>query len=158
MKADARALAKGDDVVLAFLPDEGVGLFTIQWQMAFTAKMEPVYPLATWGVELVGDGEEAPTYATWILGRESPPSLFLTRLRATPETFPKLLRKIMEAARIQGVAAVDTWNIPDQFKEAALELGGETYERETQLPVAKWYGPEPSENIVWAFNERFSWI
>ena len=100
MKTDASALAKGDDVVLAFLPDEGVGRFTIQWQMAFTPEMEPVYPLATWGVELVGSENEAPTYATWILGRENPPSLFLTRFRATPAMFPKLLRKVMEAARI----------------------------------------------------------
>ena len=99
--------------------------------MTFTAEMEPVYSLATWGVELVGDGEEASTYATWILGRESPPSLALTCFRATPETFPKLLRKVMEAARMQGVATIDTWNLPDKFRKVAAETGGETFERET---------------------------
>lgn len=79
MKADALAAVSNNTTVFSFLPDKGVAQFLIQWQMSFTPNMQPIYPLSTWGVQLVGGGDaasEPPTYATWILGSGSPPESF----------------------------------------------------------------------------------
>lgn len=158
-----------ENIVLSFLPDNGVAQFLIQWQMSFTPDMQPVFPLSTWGVQLVSvsepDGDAptdaddapaaaAPTYATWILCPGDMPTLALTRLRAPPALFPKLLRKVMEAARALGAGAIETWNVPAGLREVAAAMGGETYQRDAQFPVLKWYGPEPDEEVKWLFNER----
>lgn len=71
------------------------------------------------------------------------PTLIVTRLAATGETFPGLLEKIKEAARSAGLEKVEVWNLPrdlDCLEEGEGNEDGKKYVRTRGWPMIKWYG------------------
>jgi hypothetical protein len=144
----ARQKAK---TVFAFLPDQGVGQFSIQRLMTFDEHLEPVYPLEPWGVLLLGT--DSLTFATWTF-EPGTKIVVLTRLRATPQTLPELLAALKYKAHELGFDIIETWDIPNGLKDAAEKLGSRTIERAEHLSAAKWYGDEADDEVEWIFNEK----
>ncbi|KAH7927867.1 hypothetical protein BV22DRAFT_1060155 [Leucogyrophana mollusca] len=144
---------------VSFLPDKGVAAF--QSVRALFGRAGEV-SMDIWGVKMddptSGGGSDRPTitYATWSVdARPPPPTLIVTRLRASERTFPGLLRKIQEAARQSGIGKVEVWNLPGDLLKVATELNGETFERTEHLPAIRWYGKGlATKDVEWAFNEK----
>ncbi|KAG1734829.1 hypothetical protein EDB19DRAFT_1830465 [Suillus lakei] len=61
-----------------------------------------VVPLKVLGIRKEIIGNEKATYATWAADMRFTPTLIVTRLAATRETFPELLEKMKEAAQSAG--------------------------------------------------------
>ncbi|EJD07452.1 uncharacterized protein FOMMEDRAFT_149982 [Fomitiporia mediterranea MF3/22] len=145
--------------VFAFLPTDGVALSHLRRTPCFDAGQP--YPTPTkWGVELHSNPATLSSlvFATWEPKfRPSPTTLNITRLRATKETFPKLLQLIFVAAREMGMERVKVWNLPNEFRDDASATGGVTAERNDGLSCFKWYGPESREDLHWVYNEKYCW-
>ncbi|KAI0072073.1 hypothetical protein K474DRAFT_1711926 [Panus rudis PR-1116 ss-1] len=145
----------------ALLPTQGVAAFNFHRQMSFTPDGKIQLPAETWGIQLItpdANPHEPNVFATWTIERQDQPQNFVvTRLRATPETFPTLLGKIFEVAKKEGVDQVDIWNLPKDLEAVARGLGGVTSDRSLHLPSFKWYGPESEEQVDWLFNEKYLW-
>ncbi|KAG0691714.1 hypothetical protein DFH29DRAFT_1010385 [Suillus ampliporus] len=106
-----------------------------------------------WGVQSMSDPD---TYASWSIDvRPPPPTLIVTRLCASEETFPELISKIKQAARRSGIGKVEVWNLRVGLKEIAEKTGGRTFERNEHLPQIVWYGPGATGNVEWAYNEKW---
>lgn len=155
IKSDVVALAKKGQTVHTFLPDKGVGQFSIQRLMTFDEDLKPVYPPEPWGVRL--RASKGLTFATWTfeLGTKT---MVLTRLRSTAEDLPALLEALKFKAQEMSFDTVETWDIPQELKDVGDQLGARTFEREEHLSAAKWYGPEPVDQLEWVFNEKYVWI
>ncbi|KAI0341447.1 hypothetical protein BDW22DRAFT_304564 [Trametopsis cervina] len=138
----------------SFLPNAGVGQFTIQRCMQLDADLKPILD-DFWGISRVGH-PNASVFATWTF-EPGTKTMVLTRLRASPAEFPPLLTKIKEIAATFDKDTVEAWNLPCHLKDAAERTGGQTFARHDHLSSVKWYGPEPTNQIKWAFNEKFSW-
>lgn len=144
-----------------FLPDKGVSAFQVR-RTAFFIPGQPYGMPEHWGVVLKSksnsellDEMATPTFATWTLDVRPPPStLLVTRLRATQDNFHDLLRVIFLAATKSGMERVEIWNLPKDLRPLASSLGGETAMRDEHLNAFKWYGPEESAEVEWAFNEK----
>lgn len=137
---------------ITLLPDIGVAAYQLPRSIWQTQHM---YTLDTWGTELL-DPTSPSTFATWAVDPlKSPPRLILTRVRANPETFSALVKRIMRMARQAGLEEVEIWGLERSLITVAESLGGKTAERQKTLPSVKWYGSESSKDINWAFNERF---
>lgn len=137
------------------LPGEGVGAFQIH-QSSFLMPGMPSFPrVKQWGVILKDEGGDKPTFATWTIDvRPPPPTLVITRLRASVTTFPQLLGKVWEVARQHRMQRIETWNLSAELVQMAAELGGKTVERDEQLPAFKIYGGEGEKEVDWLFNEK----
>lgn len=154
MKADAVALAQSKGkTVYTFLPDQGVGQFSIQRLMTFDENLQPVYPLEPWGVQLLAGPDEPLAFATWTF-EPGTTIMVLTRLRCTPEQLPILLEALKFKAREIGFDVVETWGIPDSLRKVGEGLGSRTVERVEHLSATKWYGEEPEDSVEWIFNEK----
>ncbi|GJE86632.1 acetyltransferase domain-containing protein [Phanerochaete sordida] len=152
MQADALALAhKKGRTVYTFLPDKGVGQFSIQRLMTLDKELRPIYPLEPWGVQLLGT--KSLTFATWTF-EPGTKIMVLTRLRSSAEDFPALLEALKFKAREIGFDTVETWNVPDELKELGERLGAKTSKRTDHMSATKWYGQDDAE---WIFNEKFCW-
>lgn len=152
LKSDAVTLAqKHGKSVFAFLPDNGVGQFSIQRLMTFDEDLEPVYPPEPWGVQLLGQKDL--TFATWTF-EPGTKVMVLTRLRTTPEVLPRLLETVGYKARELGFDTVETWNLPEGLQDSAKELGAKSFERNEHLSAVKWYGKESDGEVEWIFNEK----
>ncbi|KAI0944814.1 hypothetical protein AcW1_001660 [Taiwanofungus camphoratus] len=158
--------------LFAFLPDKGVGAFTIQRTMSFTEAMDPVFPTDIWGVILfpndVTDWEgfltnnrnniDLPTFATWTLDVQvAPRTLVVTRLRANTMTFPHLLNKLVQAAGKNSIERIEIWSLPEVLQPLASNAGWKTAKRRDHLSAFKWYGEVGEDQVEWMFNEKFSW-
>jgi hypothetical protein len=111
---------------------------------------------AIWGVTLDTEDAAEHAFATWALDLPAP-TMILTRLRATEETFPTVLSGVLEIASKAGMKRVEAWNLPQHLQATARQLGGTYEEREEHLSAISWYGKEQLGEIVWSFNERFCW-
>jgi len=131
------------------LPTNGVCAFHIQRSMyASNFSMAGGF----WGVQSSSDPD---TYASWSVDmRPPPPTLIVTRLCASEETFPGLIMKIKQAARRSGVGKVETWNLRASLRNIAEKTGGQTSMRNNHLPQIVWYGPGATGNVEWAYNEK----
>ncbi|OCH93350.1 hypothetical protein OBBRIDRAFT_328171 [Obba rivulosa] len=171
MKTDVvnRATVTGR-TVFSFLPNAGVGAFTVQRTMRFKDGAVPVLPTNVWGVALLPGGcsdvqealsresKEPLTYATWTLDVRLPPhTLVVTRLRATRKTLPGLLQRIVEAGKRNGVERLEIWGLAADLQDVAGEHGWASENRVEHLSAFKWYGTDPEEQLEWLFNEKFSW-
>lgn len=163
----ARSLGR---TVFTFLPNQGVGAFTIQRTMKFTPDMTPVLPLNTWGVlllpqdnatlrsALVENEGKSTTFATWMLDSMTiARTLVVTRIRSTEEAFPHLLLKMLEFARKESISRIEIWALPKELRAHAGKLGWRTEERSEHLSAFKWYGEEEGSKVEWVFNEKFAW-
>ncbi|KAG2070153.1 hypothetical protein BDR04DRAFT_1100311, partial [Suillus decipiens] len=141
------------------LPDRGVGLFQVACSLMISGH---VVPLKVWGIrkENIGDKGQA-TYATWAANMQPTPTLIVTRLVATRETFPGLLEKMQEAARSAGLEKVEIWNLPRELdglvadEEGEGNEDGKKYKRTRRLPMIKWYGRGETRDVEWCFNEKY---
>jgi len=105
-----------------------------------------------WGVQSSSDPD---TYASWSVDvQPPPPTLIVTRLRATEESFPELIGKIRQAAGRSGIKKVEIWNLRAGLRAVAEKTGGKTFTRTDGLPQFVWYGPEATGNVEWAYNEK----
>ncbi|KAI5121874.1 hypothetical protein M0805_001082 [Coniferiporia weirii] len=141
-----------------FLPDAGVSAFLVRRTMFFIPGQ--TYEIPTkWGVALHNEhNDRDTTFATWTLDvRSPPPTLIVTRLRASEETFPRLVSCLLLAARESGMERVEVWNLPKELQKTASSLGAKTEPRDEHLNAFKWYGPEKSNDLEWLFNEKFCW-
>lgn len=108
-----------------------------------------------WGIQSLNDPD---TYASWSVDlRPPPPTLIITRLCASEETFPGLIAKIRQAARRSGIGKVEVWKLGKGLRDIAERMGGRTVTRNEHLPQMVWYGPGATGNIEWAYNEKFCW-
>ncbi|EKM56951.1 uncharacterized protein PHACADRAFT_91589 [Phanerochaete carnosa HHB-10118-sp] len=152
MKSDAAALAqKQHKTVFTFLPDNGIGQFSMHRLITIDTWLRHVYPPEPWGVQLVSS--RGLTFATWTFEPETR-VMVLTRLRSTAEDFPALLEALQFKAQEIGLDTIETWNIPEDLKGVGDQLGARTLERSEHLSAAKWYGSEPEEQVEWVFNEK----
>ncbi|EJD07437.1 uncharacterized protein FOMMEDRAFT_71777 [Fomitiporia mediterranea MF3/22] len=143
-------------VTFGFLPNEGVAMFMI-FRTEFFAPGQPYAIPDKWGVELPpkDSSEESLCFATWSLDvRPPPPTLIVTRIRATKETFPTILSCLFSAARESDMKRVEIWNLPSDLEEVAEQSGGRKEERDEHLNAFKWYGPEKNEDLKWVYNEK----
>jgi hypothetical protein len=140
MKAE---LKSGEYTVL---PNNGVGIFQVAHKMQLRGgkDSDTVWPLSIWGVAL-GDG----TFATWTVDLHIPePTLLITHIRATEETFPELLAHVQAfASKVDKLKLIEGWNVPKE-----LQVGGFNKERGDHLPSVIWYGSEPG--MCWVWNEK----
>lgn len=131
------------------LPSNGVSAFQIPratyiWNFSMAGGF--------WGVRSLSDPD---TYASWSVDvRPPPPTLIVTRLRASEETFPGLIAKIKLAARRSGIGKVEVWNLSAGLRAVAEKTGGRTFIRTDGLPQFVWYGPGSTGNVEWAYNEK----
>ena len=140
-------------VGFSFLPENGLGRFMLQRNVAYDGKYGFKAP-QHWGVAL---DDDAQNFVTWYIDRPLPVpshSLLATRLRSSPDKFPELLRYMMSAARNSGLDKVEFWNLPKELQDVAAELGGKTFDRDEHLNSLKWYGPEKTEDVEWFNNEK----
>lgn len=108
-----------------------------------------------WGIQSLNDPG---TYASWSVDlKPPPPTLIITRLYASEETFPGLIAKITQAARRSGIGKVEVWKLGEGLRDVAERTGGRTVIRNEHLPQIVWYGPGETGNIEWAYNEKFGW-
>ncbi|KAF7971280.1 hypothetical protein HWV62_21526 [Athelia sp. TMB] len=143
----------------AFLPTEGVAAFQVHRKATFSPGRPPVPALDHWGVVLAGTKGEPKTFATWTIDDSNPektPTFLVTRLRATANTLPSLMRRIRRAIEesVQKPTAtrIEVWNLPVELQLVASQLGGITGARGEHLPSFKWYGKE--QEPQWLFNEK----
>ncbi|KAF8523624.1 hypothetical protein JB92DRAFT_2806886 [Gautieria morchelliformis] len=142
-----------------FLPDNGVAAFQLHRVVA-EAPLNPKHPLEHWGVKAISQEDDlSSTYATWTLDMRLsiPPVLVVTRLRASPKSFPSLLKVLVWVAGQLSADAVEIWNLDTKLVDVAASLGGNTVDRSEHLPAVAWYGPEHPSEIEWVFNEKFPW-
>ncbi|KAG1769857.1 hypothetical protein EDD22DRAFT_770794 [Suillus occidentalis] len=108
-----------------------------------------------WGVQSLSNPD---TYASWSVEMPpSPPTLIITRLWASEDTFPGLITKIKQAARRSGIQKIEVWNLRAGLKDVAEKTGGRTFLRSEHLPQIVWYGPGKTKNVEWVHNEKFCW-
>lgn len=145
----------GSNALVSFLPDKGVGSYTVFRSMYGAEKLVPV---DTWGVLKDDGNDDQPCYATWSVDtRPWPPTLMVTRSTTTEETFPSLLSKVLEVAKRGGIRKVEIWNLPGNLMRLSGQLGGRSFERSDHinLPAIKWYGKGDTADIKWVFNEKW---
>jgi hypothetical protein len=107
-------------------------------------------PSTSWGAHVVSEG----AFITWAFSYSSPSELQITRLKASSETLPALLRAAFEAGKLQGCEIAEAWNVPVHLAGMAGVLGGTTGERNECLSAFRWYGPEATGEIRWLMNEQ----
>ena len=142
-----------DDEAFAFTPTDGVARFLLERSRY---AIPPVAGEVMWGAQIAMPA--CPHFATWALdpGRSGPSTLVITRLRASPSTLGKLLNAARKVAVDLGLEQIEVWNLDPGLQRCAEELGGRTARRggDDHLPSLAWYrGGE----VVWKFNEKFSW-
>ncbi|KAG1859208.1 hypothetical protein F4604DRAFT_1589089 [Suillus subluteus] len=134
------------------LPTNGVAAFQIP-----RATYSSNFSMAGgfWGVQSLSNPD---TYASWSVEMQpSPPTLIVTRLWASEDTFPGLIAKIKKAARRSGIRKVEVWNLRVGLSNVAEKTGGQTFIRSEHLPQIMWYGPGTTKNAEWVHNEKFCW-
>jgi len=135
-----------------YLPTDGVCAFHIQ-KSTYASNFSMAG--GSWGVQSSSDPN---TYASWSIDlRPPPPTLIVTRLCASEETFAGLLAKIKQAARQSGVGKVEVWNLGVNLMSIAEKTGGWTFIRNEHLPQIVWYGSGVTGDVEWANNEKFCW-
>ncbi|KAH7914628.1 hypothetical protein BJ138DRAFT_1143537 [Hygrophoropsis aurantiaca] len=156
IKKDILDLPMTSNILVSCLPDEGVAAF--QPNRSLFGREEEI-SIDIFGVKLSGsDTSSDLTFATWSVDmRPLPPTLIVTRIRATEDTFPGLLGKIQEVARRSGIGKIEVWNLPVHLNKVAIDLRGTMVQRVEGLPAIRWYGKESTESIGWIFNEKFCW-
>ena len=139
-------------ILVSYLPDNGVANFLVRRTLYFLPGLTYKKP-TKWGAVL--QDHEA-TFTTWTLDvSPPPPTLIVTRLRATPETFPRLLAATLMAAKENNMKKIEIWNLPKELADLAQNLGGVTETRSEHLNAIKWYGPEKNEEVEWLNNEKY---
>jgi hypothetical protein len=139
--------------LVACLPSDGVSAFQIPratyiWEFSMAGGF--------WGVQSSSDPG---TYASWSVDmRPPPPTLIVTRLSASEETFPGLIAKIKQAAGRSGIGKVEVWNLGAGLRAVAEKTGGRTFTRPEGLPQIVWYGPGATENVEWVYNEKLVFL
>lgn len=164
----AKAAASTSRTTFSFLPHKGVGAFVVQRTMTFKEDKTPVLPLDTWGVlllpnsvvgvdEVFADPEKQPTYATWTVDSSAEFERFLvvTRLRASKETLPALLKLVVQFAVKEEIPKIEIWGLSEELQGAAREHRWETADRAEHLSAFKWYGKENEDDLLWMFNEKY---
>lgn len=137
---------------VTYLPTNGVCGFHIP-RSTYASDVSMAHGF--WGIQSLNDPD---TYASWSVDlRPPPPTLIITRLCATEETFPGLIAKIRQAARRSGIGKVEVWKLREGLKDIAERTGGRMVTRNEHLPQMVWYGPGATGNIEWAYNEKFCW-
>lgn len=134
---------------VTYLPTNGVCGFHIPRS---TYALDFSMAGGVWGVQSLNDPD---TYACWSVDlRPPPPTLIITRLCASEETFPGLISKIRQAARRSGIGKVEVWKLGEGLRDIAKRTGGQTVIRNEHLPQMMWYGAGTMRNIEWAYNEK----
>ncbi|KAF8672132.1 hypothetical protein RHS04_07867 [Rhizoctonia solani] len=109
-----------------------------------------------WGAQIPGSKD----FMTWVIFNQPTLKVVITRIRASPESFPVLLDAALRVAQDAKCEGIEIGNIPAHLKEIAKASGGVTTRWDDHLPAFKWYG-EGSEaagaDAVWAMEERYSW-
>ncbi|KAG9013753.1 hypothetical protein FRB90_005713 [Tulasnella sp. 427] len=101
-------------------------------------------------------------YAVWTFEMKPHPSrLIICRLRATPQTFPIIIKAAQREAKMSGVEIVEVWNLPTELESLVQGTGGRVIERDDHWPCMAWYGlpevPETMnlrETVKWVNNEK----
>ncbi|KAG1734817.1 hypothetical protein EDB19DRAFT_1638788 [Suillus lakei] len=157
-RSDSSYETSSPTAYVSALPDGGVGSFQVSRSLLVS---EHAVPLKVWGIRKEIIGNEKATYATWAADMRFTPTLIVTRLAATRETFPELLEKMKEAAQSAGLEKVEVWNLPkdlDGLAEGEGNGDGKKYVRTRGWPLIKWYGRGETRDVEWSFNEnRFCW-
>ncbi|KAG6334917.1 hypothetical protein ID866_4159 [Astraeus odoratus] len=139
--------------IVSFLPDGGVGSSHIFRSMLAA---ESIISVENWGVVKDDKNTDKPTYATWTVDvRPPPPTLIVTRISATEETFSDLVEAIQHTCRGNGISRMEVWNLPECLMEMAAQMGGKTFQRHEHLPAIKWYGRGNTTDVKWVFNEKY---
>jgi hypothetical protein len=152
LTSDASYEVKHPAAFVTYLPTNGVCGFHIpRSTYASNVSMAGGF----WGIQSLNDPG---TYAGWSVDlKPPPPTLIITRLCASEETFPGLIAKITQAARRSGIGKVEVWKLREGLRDVAERTGGRTVIRNEHLPQIVWYGPGATGNIEWAYNEKFGW-
>ncbi|CAE6467572.1 unnamed protein product [Rhizoctonia solani] len=128
-------------------------------QPVMISKLSPGSPSdPSWGAKITGTSD----FMTWVFFRQPDLRLVVTRLRASTDSFPVLLRAAVRAAQYTKSEHIEIWNVPEHLKEMAQATGGETTERPDNISAFKWYGQKSqskldNSDVIWALNERYSW-
>ncbi|KAF8600197.1 hypothetical protein BDV93DRAFT_525598 [Ceratobasidium sp. AG-I] len=83
--------------------------------------------------------------------------VMINRLKADSDTFPLLLRAVLQAGEIQECDSAEAWSVPQVLLDTAKLFGGTTEECKNHFPAYRWYGPEHEGEVTWVMNEHYSW-
>jgi hypothetical protein len=140
--------------IVSFLPGKGVAAFQRLRMAFFMGNSAPVG--LPWGVAEESDQPER-TFATFSMDVGVPVrTLLVSRLRATPQTFPALFSKLLEAAAKCDAEVLEIWSLDEDLTAAASALGAKTRARDEHLPAIKSYCAN-NEKTDWAYVEKFCW-
>lgn len=137
-----------------FLPNDGIAAYQLHRVIA-EAPLHPQQPLARFGVRVTEkDGNQG--YATWTIDMQlsKPPVMVITRIRATPHSFPSLMKALLSEATTISANFIEVWNLEEALVDIAANMGGRTTTRTEHLPAVAWYGKESPEALDWIFNEK----
>ena len=111
-------------------------------------------PPKTWGARIQSQGETHFIVWTYKPLPEETPKLIVVNLRASPATFRLLFAAMLSAAQEEKHGLIEAWNVDEELGSIVEETRGRTYERKSQLPAVKWYGPGPEGNVAWFGNNK----
>ncbi|KAF8749509.1 hypothetical protein RHS01_09994 [Rhizoctonia solani] len=89
-----------------------------------------------WGAQIPGSKD----FMTWVIFNQPTLKVVITRIRASPESFPVLLDAALRVAQDAKCEGIEIGNIPAHLKEIAKASGGVTTRWDDHLPAFKWYG------------------
>ncbi|KAG8717666.1 hypothetical protein FRC08_006986 [Ceratobasidium sp. 394] len=154
-KRDFESKGPSSRTHFAFQPTAAWCLFQMRSQLD-----HPDYvasPPTIWGARIQAeDGETHFIVWTYKPYPESQRKLIVVNLRASPVTFPLLFAAVASVARDERHHVIEAWNLDEEFDSAVQSTGGRTFERESQLPALKWYGP--GEQVVWTGNNKRAFL
>ncbi|GAB1527417.1 hypothetical protein RhiTH_010592 [Rhizoctonia solani] len=136
----------------AFVPTAPLNSYSVMFGKLLMDRRGPSN--LSWGARIPGTDN----FMTWVFYGLEQVQLIVTRLRATPDSFPTLLAAAVRTAKDTGCESIEIWNVPEDLKMIVRKTGGKTSERTDDLAGFKWYGEHPhsgvdNRDVVWALEE-----
>lgn len=108
----------------------------------------------TWGARIQSQSETHFIVWTYKPIPEAERKLIVIHLRASPVTFRVLFAAMLSVAQEERHGLIEAWNVGEDLGSVVEETKGRTYERKSQLPAVKWYGPGLESDVVWFGNNK----
>lgn len=107
-----------------------------------------------WGAESDTKAQDRPL-ALWTFEflPQAPKTLLITRLRCPKERLATLIMQAAKYAKDFDVERIQVWNMPEELRQEAEKMGGESVPADEHLACMKWYGDGES-TVEWLHNEK----
>lgn len=154
IKETLPTLSSNTKQAFTFLPRKGLGEHLYRRTDWFVRKME--HPPKYWGMEATsGEENSSRPFVSWSFEMypSHPRTLLITRLRCPRHSLAGMMSALFEYARALGIDKILAWNLPEELKEEATKIGGESAPADSHLASVKWYG-EGASSVEWLNSEK----